>query len=468
MIQRCKPVVMTLGRSLGLLALLSACGGDEAGGGSDSPSANFPPSITSPTSFTVKDGQITGVRLVAADPENDPVTFRISGGEDAERFTLSAAGDLTLKTSLFREPMDTDYDNIYQLTVSASDSTSSVSQNVTVAVERPVDRVVATPLASGFIDPITILVGQNTIVAQRNGDFYFARDGVKNAIAVPLPDIQSNGLLRASSNPALSRFQDSLRTYYLDTSGRLVATSYSYASFTGLNAAGTASILNKVTDARVLSYFADRTDAGSLSVTGASATQPGTEGLAQDSNSVIGNLTIFSVDGTKIPAQVSGIREAIAVSYVAYPTQMPRLAIADRGAEYDEINSVSMLSGPVNLGWPFKDGVKVVKNGGPSDLVDPLIAFPRNFETGEALVGSAVIGSSVVLAFRNGNLFTLPTTALYSSKPLTNAALVDRTAELRTALPNIGGISLIQAYRDRLYVINSAGTLFEVRWQAGL
>ncbi len=455
--------------SLALVTLLAACdGGGSSGSASNMLPPNTAPTITSPSSFTIASGQVNGVRLTATDTDNDPLTFTIAGGDDANSFVLSATGDLSLKTPLYSQPADADYDNVYRVTITVSDGKASASQDVTVTVQRPEANIAASQLAEGFVDPVSIIVGLTTVVAQKNGEFYLARNGVKELYTVALPDAKANGLLRASSNPVLSRFQDSLRTFYLTNAGTLVATSYSFGLLVGgLSVSGASTILNNVSDPANLSIYADYTNEGSLFVTSVSATQPGTEALAQDPASPIGKLST-SLLGAPASTQVSGVREVVGVSYAAFPTLPARLAIADRSASNDELNSVVVTGPPVNLGWPFKDGTQNVQSGAPAGLTDPLLTFPRNVATGQVLVGSVIIGSSVVLAFENGNVFTLPTTALNSTKPLTSAALVDRTSELRAALPNLGRIALIQAFRDKLYIINAEGTLFEVRWLSGL
>lgn len=67
---------------------------------------------------------------------NEPVTWSISGGADAARFTIDAAGVLTFVAAPdFEAPADADRDNAYVVTVRAVDAAGNVStQTITVTV----------------------------------------------------------------------------------------------------------------------------------------------------------------------------------------------------------------------------------------------------------------------------------------------------------------------------------------------
>ena len=86
--------------------------------------------------------EVTTVR--ATDPENATIAYSIAGGADASRFLIdSATGALSFLMSPDHEqPADSDGDNVYEVTVSASDGVSSDSQALSVTVgnanERPV------------------------------------------------------------------------------------------------------------------------------------------------------------------------------------------------------------------------------------------------------------------------------------------------------------------------------------------
>ena len=71
----------------------------------------------------------------ATDPEQATLAYSISGA-DASRFNLGASsGDLTFKTSPnFESPLDQDANNVYELSIAATDGANSASQAITISV----------------------------------------------------------------------------------------------------------------------------------------------------------------------------------------------------------------------------------------------------------------------------------------------------------------------------------------------
>ncbi|MFL6858325.1 MAG: PQQ-dependent sugar dehydrogenase [Allosphingosinicella sp.] len=128
-------------RRLILIALslaTTACGGGGGGGGATGPgsSQNLPPVFTSGTSATVPENSAGPVyQAAASDPEGRPLTFTISGGPDAARFTISTGGAVSfIAPPDFERPADADANNSYLVTITVSDGVNSVAQNVTIIV----------------------------------------------------------------------------------------------------------------------------------------------------------------------------------------------------------------------------------------------------------------------------------------------------------------------------------------------
>ena len=131
--------------------VLASCGGS----GSESPVSNLAPVVTGDQAVEVFEGvQLTNA-YSASDPESGAVTLSLSG-TDATVMTLSAAGNLTFNTVPDHEaPADSDIDNIYNVTIVASDSVNETAYTVTVTVNNATEgRVVDGPVsgASVFID----------------------------------------------------------------------------------------------------------------------------------------------------------------------------------------------------------------------------------------------------------------------------------------------------------------------------
>ncbi|MEM9667611.1 MAG: cadherin domain-containing protein [Pseudomonadota bacterium] len=79
----------------------------------------------------------TNITATATDADGDTVTFTISGGEDAGSFEIdTASGVLTFLTAPdFENPADTNVDNVYTVSIDASDGNGgTASQTVSVTV----------------------------------------------------------------------------------------------------------------------------------------------------------------------------------------------------------------------------------------------------------------------------------------------------------------------------------------------
>ncbi|MEB4592206.1 choice-of-anchor L domain-containing protein [Candidatus Thiothrix sp. Deng01] len=103
--------------------------------------ANQPPDITSnggnATAYVLVDEEQTAVTTVkAVDPEGQAITYRITGGADAARFSINATtGVLTFVSAPdYEAPTDADKNNFYEVKVTASDGNLSDTQTLTVQI----------------------------------------------------------------------------------------------------------------------------------------------------------------------------------------------------------------------------------------------------------------------------------------------------------------------------------------------
>ncbi|HUD90197.1 beta strand repeat-containing protein [Sphingobium sp.] len=87
-------------------------------------------------SITINENLIAATTIVASDPDGDPVSYTIVGGADGARFTIDAqTGALSFKTAPdYEAPTDANQDNVYQVTVAASDGTNASWQTLAVSV----------------------------------------------------------------------------------------------------------------------------------------------------------------------------------------------------------------------------------------------------------------------------------------------------------------------------------------------
>ena len=108
------------------------------------------PEITGTTTYTVTEGQeLTGATFTARDPEDptiDVTNWRTSGTDGGD-FTMSQDGELSFRsTPDYERPADSNRDNVYLVTLQASDGRNYGSLDVTVMVT---DQNESNPVVSG-------------------------------------------------------------------------------------------------------------------------------------------------------------------------------------------------------------------------------------------------------------------------------------------------------------------------------
>jgi len=100
--------------------------------------SNTPPSMNLSSTISVNEGTTSVVTIGATDADEDSLTYTISNpnaSTDAEDLSVSSEGVITFNASPDWEiPTDYNTDNIYDIRVSVSDGTDTVSQDVSVVV----------------------------------------------------------------------------------------------------------------------------------------------------------------------------------------------------------------------------------------------------------------------------------------------------------------------------------------------
>ena len=93
------------------------------------------PVFTSPAAVSVRKNQTAAYEAAATDDEGDPLVYSLSG-TDAVLFTIDAnTGEVSFITAPdFEMPGDADGDNVYDITVTASDGTNRTDQSVAITV----------------------------------------------------------------------------------------------------------------------------------------------------------------------------------------------------------------------------------------------------------------------------------------------------------------------------------------------
>jgi Ca2+-binding RTX toxin-like protein len=119
-------------------AFAAANDGAEIGSpGGDRVLSNDGPLFTSPSAFAVSENLTAAAQLTATDANGDHLTYSISGGLDADLFTIDAeTGAISFKAAPnFEAPADADHDNVYDIDVAVDDGHGLVGEDsITVTV----------------------------------------------------------------------------------------------------------------------------------------------------------------------------------------------------------------------------------------------------------------------------------------------------------------------------------------------
>jgi hypothetical protein len=114
------------------ILFLTACGG---GGSSSDRQQNSAPVLIDLTDYVVTENTSDITTVKATDADGDPITFSISGVDSSLLTINPSSGLLAFQSSLdFKNPQDDNQDNIYSITVTASDGQSSTSLDIIISV----------------------------------------------------------------------------------------------------------------------------------------------------------------------------------------------------------------------------------------------------------------------------------------------------------------------------------------------
>ena len=115
---------------------LVSCSSSDGESDIDDPEPNAAPVFTSAASVSADEGAgfpfYTGT---AVDEDGDPLTFSISGGDDADSFSITEDGALSfVQPPVFATPSDADGNNIFLVVIDVTDGSATDSLNLSVTV----------------------------------------------------------------------------------------------------------------------------------------------------------------------------------------------------------------------------------------------------------------------------------------------------------------------------------------------
>lgn len=457
--------------SAGLLSIsLASCGGGDS---APTPSPTPPPANRAPQFTSAADQSVpenisgTVFTLAATDADGDHVTFSIFGGVDASFFTL-AGSDLSFDAPPnFEIPSDRNQDNVYEITIAASDGRLTTQQTFAIAVANDFEGIAVTRIASGLDNPVAMARADGSrelVVALKDGRI-LTLDGETGASsqrqtfdlpvgAEALDVVHRFGENRPNRVVLLWRFGNGIN-------GSLVNTQPTNTTALARgDTAGVRAALAIQPNGRLVAAVGD---------------PGGTRAQNEDRSNGFGAL--FE-EGD--PFAGASLR-FLAFEKIGKGIQNPGgfanvgdiLMLADRGSTVEhEISFFDILARPLNFTWPFFEGSQQLQAGAPSPIIGPSLVYPfgTGSREGEGIVMGALyegpietLNDQFVFGDSDGKIWSIAVATLTGGFLRSVADMENRTADFT---PDVGSIDEIFDVAvdasGTLYVLDSDGELFRV------
>ena len=497
-----------------IFALVS-CGGGSVSEPPPPPGpVNAAPVFTSPAIAEVAENTSgTAYTAEATDADGDALVVSISGGADAAQFAVTDAGELSFVDAPdFEAPADADEDNVYSVTLTATDPNGADAE---LPLELTVTDVVQTPtlerVGSGFEQPLYLTAlpdGSGRVaVVEKAGVIRLLDPDTGTIDAVPLLDISTTissdgerGLLGLAFAPD---YAESGLAYLNVTNLAGDTEIRSYGPVSGrldLLDASTGDVLLEVSqplsnhNAGWLGFAPDGTLVIPLG-DGGGAGDP--DDLAQDPTTLLGKVVRIDVSGDDFPDDTrrdyrvpvgnspseTDLPEIFATGLrnpfrAGFDTVTGDLLIGDVGqGAREEINRLSITSdgSGTNFGWPLREGTLEFKGANSPDFTAPVAEYGRNDPepelNGRSVTGGTVYrgpvealqGSYLFADFSEDNIWAVPLEDLVVGETVQPI----RFEVLNTALtPDQGSRTLVAGFgtdeAQNLYVVSLGGDVFRL------
>lgn len=482
--------------------LLASCGGG-SGGSPSPPAANTPPQFTSSQTASAAENSIAAYQASASDTNGDALTFTISGGDDAARFSITAAGALNfVDAPNFDLPADNDGNNIYSVRLRVADPSSSVEQTVNITVTNSREGISVRRIATGFNQPLFVsaIPGDSRVyVVEKTGGVYLLDPVNGNRTQVlsigNLSTSGERGLLGLAPRPDFATSRKVLavatapdgavevREYTLglpqSSTAYLTVLSTPHADFTNHNGGW----IGFGPDGLAYVGIGD----------GGGSGDPGNN--AQNVSSRLGKILRIAINPDPfagptpvfyIPAPANpfiagggdpwifalGLRNPFRASFFNN-----RLLIGDVGQNaVEEIDVVTTTQPGRNFGWRFREGTRTFSGTPPSGLTPPVAEYshgpgPRQ---GNSIIGGYVYRGPVASLrdhyifadFTAGNIWSVPFASLVDGQTLASNRFERRNEDFA---PDLGTIDQFASFGEdnagNIFIVDLDGDVFMV--QAG-
>lgn len=476
---------------VGLALLVQAC----AGGGGTTPPPNQAPSFVSTGSISVAENVTAAYQAAATDPDGDALTFSITGGADAARFTITPAGALSFVVAPdFEAPADSGANNVYDVQLGVADGRGGTATlNLQVTVTNTTDGIVTTLINNVLDAPQFVLTRRLTPFRH-----FISRGGGRNVLRLdegnPI-NVNSGGRDMEKMQPGqvlgIAQAPDSI--YYVlsvDTNGDLYLRGYmDGAAWSRLDNYTLVIPHPGNTPPGNLGGWIGFGPDGYLYIAtgdGGGTGDPG--GNAQNKFSLWGKILRIQVtrptpttSAYAIPADnpfASGVGGAPEVW--AYGFHDPRtgvfagsdLIIGDMGeTRREELNLIRAADKGGNYGWPFREGTLTYQGTSPAGLINPVLEYAHGtgpFQgqriTAGILYDGPIVSLRTLFVFGDwatGAIWTVPYAALTQGTTLSGTGFTRRNQDFA---PNMGTIDKPYSFAKdpdgNMLIVDNDGQLY--------
>lgn len=497
-----------------LAIAMAACSGGGDGSPPPPPPPNGAPVFSSATAASAAENSAGVVYTAAAtDPEGNAVTFSLGGGADQARFSITGAGALSFVAPPdFENPQDQNRDNVYEVTIRASDGTAASTLNLRVTVTDVLDAFRLRRVVSGLNQPLFLLGrgdGSNRVfIVEKAGQVEILNlaNGLLNT--APFIDLTTSidpsgeqGLLGMALAPDFA----ASRTFYVhlnnlngDTEIRRYRAQTANPDLADLS---TGDVIFTATQPAAsnhkggwigfgpdnLLYIALGDGGGSNDSFGNGQNvnsllakilriDPSSDGFPADPlrDYAIPPSNPFAVSGGAPETFAYGLRNPFRASFDRLTGD---LYIGDVGQNaIEEISLIRPGEAGLNFGWPVLEGTRVNQPGSTAGMTAPIAEYghgsgPRqgNSVTGgrvyrgpvEALQGQYVFGD-----FVSDNVWSIAAASVAQGTTIASSAFAVQTAAFA---PDLGAMDNIAAFGEddagNLYVVGLDGEVFRLESQ---
>lgn len=482
-----------------------------SGGGAAPPAANGAPVFSSPATISVAENT-TSVFYTgsASDPEGAAVTFSLSGGADAARFSITAAGALRFNAAPdFEAPSDANADNVYEVTIRASDGATSSTLTLRVTVTDVSEAFRIRRVASGLSQPLFLLGrgdGTNRVfIVEKAGQVEILNLTTGLLNPTPFLDLTTSinasgeqGLLGMALAPDFATsgvFYVHLNNLSGDTEIRRYRTQVSNPDLADL---ATGDVILTVDQPAATNHKGGWIGFGPGNLLyialgdGGGANDP--FGNGQNRNTLLGAMLridpstdAFPADPLRdyaIPPSNPFASGGGAPEIVAFGLRNPFRAAFDRATgdlfigdvgqgAIEEIDLVRPTDVGLNFGWPILEGTRVNQPGSTAGMTPPIAEYAHGTgpREGDSVTGGyvyrgpveALQGQYVFTDFISANVWSFAASAAAQGSTIHSSAFTIQTTAFA---PDIGTLNNIASFGEddagNLFIVGIDGEIFRL------